>query len=153
MPMVEVKDRQHRPEREAAECLLLRDIASSIRRIDPAAPEKMQGGIRLRIEGVEIPTDVVIVLDVRLRDPAQGRAKNSDSEDLCRLIPLQSDQTAWVGVADGSYDLSVRKNGWKFTNTARLPFCQSLQLSTESGRNLQVHGDTQTVVVKAWLAP
>ena len=102
---------------EPRECSLLRHIVHSIRRLDPAAKDPLRGGLRFRVTGLDLPPDLAVQLSLHLWD---AKAQDSDrglAEIEGRMmpgylgtVPLQLNQTAWVGVADGRYRLVVRSS-------------------------------------------
>lgn len=106
--------RPHSLQWETHEPRLLRHIARTIRRLDPESPELLRGGIRLRIAGLDLSPDMGIKLKVSLWDPDRpdpGRGhemiRNQEIPHSLGEAPVQLDQTAWVGVADGRYRLVV----------------------------------------------
>jgi serine/threonine protein kinase len=106
--------RPHSLQWEAHEPRLLRHIARTIRRLDADSPELLRGGIRLRIAGLDLSPDMGIKLKVSLWNPDQsdpGRGhqviRNQEVPQPLGEAPVQLDQTAWVGVADGRYRLVV----------------------------------------------
>jgi len=99
---------------EAHEPRLLRIIAQHIRRLDPDGPALLRGGIRFRIAGLDLSPDVGLKLKLSLWRPdvlPLGRGTEIiRGEEIPAAIgeaPVQLDQTAWVGVADGRYRLVV----------------------------------------------
>ena len=110
--------RESGPDVDMEECQLLREVHESIHRLDPSAPDMLRGGIRFKIVGVKLPRNFVSFLQVTLHDPAIKYPQyfptpNGD-------CPLQIDQTAWVGVADGKYKLAVYWPGVFNTDVAEL---------------------------------
>jgi tetratricopeptide (TPR) repeat protein/predicted Ser/Thr protein kinase len=97
---------------------MLRHVAQKIRRLDPAAPNPLRGGIRLRITGLDLPPEQAIHLavsltDVGVKEAQKGKQPRSAPEirgESQGSAPVQLDQTAWVGVADGRYRLAVAWN-------------------------------------------
>jgi serine/threonine protein kinase len=97
-------------DREMKECRMLREVQQSIRRLDPAAPDTLRGGLRFRIVGVDVPSGFVQYLQVALHD---AKLKNPQLWPTPGGgAPSQLDQTVWVGVADGKYTLSVTRGGF-----------------------------------------
>jgi hypothetical protein len=94
---------------------VLRHLAHCLRRLDPAAPP-LRGGLRFRVTGLDIPPELTVQLAVTLWDPdlddtGRGWETISGGRRIPAILggaPLQLDQTAWVGVADGRYRLAVR---------------------------------------------
>jgi hypothetical protein len=106
--------RPHSLQWESNEPRLLRHIARTIRCLDPNGMELLRGGIRLRIAGLDLSPDMGIKLRVSLWDPEHpdpGRGhqiiRNQEIPQPLGEAPVQLDQTAWVGVADGRYRLVV----------------------------------------------
>lgn len=97
---------------ESNEPRLLRHIARKIHHLDPNSPELLRGGLRFRIAGLDVSPDVGLKLRVSLWDPENpdpGRGhqiiRGQEVPHPLGEIPVQLDQTAWVGVADGRYRL------------------------------------------------
>jgi predicted Ser/Thr protein kinase len=106
------RPRSLQPEPQGAKTL--RHIAYTIRRIDPSGSEQMRGGLRFRIAGVDLSPDVGLKLSISLSnadgpDPGRGTQIVEGEAVPAPLgdAPVQLDQTAWVGVADGRYRLVV----------------------------------------------
>jgi hypothetical protein len=89
--------------REAAEAGLLRQAHDLARRLDPARPAALRGGIRFRIEGVDLPADLAVSVNIVLTAPG---VKPDPSFLPHRTVPFRKDR-AEVGVADGTYALRV----------------------------------------------
>ncbi|HUQ69803.1 MAG TPA: serine/threonine-protein kinase [Planctomycetaceae bacterium] len=106
--------RPHSLQWESPEPKLLRHLARTIHRLDSTSPELLRGGLRFRIAGVDLSPDLGIKLGVSLWDPEEpdpGRAhrivRGQTIPEVLGEAPVQLDQTAWVGVADGRYRLMV----------------------------------------------
>jgi len=101
---------------EPPESRLLRHMEHTIRRLDPNRTNRLRGGLRFRIAGVDLPPDLGIKFLVSLWDatdqaPEYG-TQWADGQKVGAALgsaPVQLDQTAWVGVADGKYRLSVQR--------------------------------------------
>ena len=94
---------------ESVECVLLRGVFEAVRRLDPDTTDALTGGITLRIAGVELPPGLVPMVHIELFD--QSTATVARSPNLPRLV-LITQQTAFVGVADGRYGVTVSKGGY-----------------------------------------
>jgi hypothetical protein len=99
---------------EPMECSALRHAAYEIRRLDPEVKTPIRGGLRFRIVGLDLPPDLAVVLTVTLWDPkAENPGRGAQQANGATIpaplggVPVQLDQTAWIGVADGHYRLSV----------------------------------------------
>ena len=92
---------------EPYECSGLRFVVHHLRRLDPAA-KPLRGGLRFRIIGLDLPPDLRVALQIILVDAATSNA----GRVLSALgdAPVQLDQTAWVGVADGRYRMEVHQS-------------------------------------------
>jgi hypothetical protein len=112
------RDKQQEPK----ELRLVREVARAVRRLDPAAPDPLRGGIRFRIDGPQSPKNHWIFLNAALwGDPAIkpidigfGATTTPKGESWPLppgQVPLQVDGTAWIGVADGKYRLAVWEGG------------------------------------------
>lgn len=106
--------RPHSLQWEPPEPRLLRHLARVIHRLDPTSPELLRGGVRFRVAGVDLSPDVGIKLSVSLwdpdgPDPDRGHriVRGQEIPQFLGEAPVQVDQTAWVGVADGRYRLVV----------------------------------------------
>jgi predicted Ser/Thr protein kinase len=94
---------------ESDECGLLRDVFAAARRLDPNAADVLQGGLRFRVEGVELPAELVPKLRVELHEQSLDTPTGNDDK-LPRHVPIQ-DQVAFLGVANGRYRVAIRYAG------------------------------------------
>jgi predicted Ser/Thr protein kinase/tetratricopeptide (TPR) repeat protein len=94
---------------EPPECSVLRHVVHELRRLDPGFGDRLRGGLRFRITGLDLPPDLAAQLTLYLWEPAAG--DTGDRWQISGSVPVQLDQTAWVGVADGRYRLVVQKSG------------------------------------------
>jgi hypothetical protein len=89
----------------------LRHIAGVIRRLDPTSATRLQSGMRLRVTGLDLPPELGLHLSLSLEDQtsAAGPTDGASLPAPRRVgeFPIQLDQTAWVGVADGRYRLEL----------------------------------------------
>lgn len=110
--------RERNEQQEAREPRLVREVVRAIRRLDPAAADPLRGGIRFRIVGPQFSRNEVIKLYAALWDPASdpksapfGLRGDGNGNNMVPSppgsFPIQIDGTAWIGVADGKYRLSV----------------------------------------------
>ncbi|MBI4605730.1 MAG: hypothetical protein HY721_27500 [Planctomycetes bacterium] len=97
---------------EPADSIRLRRLVRSIQRLDPASAEAPRGGLRLRITGLDLPPELALNLLVSLWDPAvEGTVGGPGAQAPLGQAPVQLDQAAWVGVADGRYRLQIKRGG------------------------------------------
>ncbi len=101
------------------ECGLVKETAEALMRLESHTPSLLKGGIRLKVSGVRIPSNVQQTLQVFLWSPDSERgdrrlypAKNSFS---LPEVPVGPDQTAWVGVVPGRYKLEISSAGRSLT--------------------------------------
>jgi hypothetical protein len=101
------------------ECGLVKETAQAIMRLDPQSPALLKAGIRVKVQGVRIPSNVEQTLQVYLWSPEIDRgdrrlypAKNSFS---LPEVPIGPSQTAWVGVLPGKYELNISSAGRSLT--------------------------------------
>ena len=120
---------------EPKDSRLLRLLAKTIRRLDPGGPDLLRGGLRLRITGVDLPPELGLHLSVTLSDAAlavEGReergAVNHPATATSVEIPVQLDQSAWAGIADGRYRLEAR-SGSRTATFSRYLGARGAQLS------------------------
>jgi hypothetical protein len=107
---------------EVPEPRLLREVASAVKRLDPKTPDTLQGGIRFRIDGQQIPKSLAVFLNASLWEEPKSKTGSfgstgapPDGESVPLMpgtFPIQTDGTAWIGVADGKYRLRVWSTGW-----------------------------------------
>ena len=90
---------------EDTECGLLRQAYAAVQRLDPNAPDQLQGGIRFRRAGMPIPAEMRIDLRVELRDPSVHEPGSGHSH-LPTRVRMQ-DGSWWIGIANGRYRLRV----------------------------------------------
>jgi predicted Ser/Thr protein kinase/tetratricopeptide (TPR) repeat protein len=140
------------PIEDAPECKLLRNVFHAVQRLDPTTPEALRGGLRLRIEGVEIPADLSLSVEVILCDPALKSTAPELSSNHCRRVPFGPGRTAQVGVADGRYRLTVRKSGWAYPGEAARRVGTLLELDGDRLPEVEVRGAYVDVVIPARLA-
>jgi tetratricopeptide (TPR) repeat protein len=109
--------------REAAEAVLLRQAHDLARRLDPSRPAALRGGIRFKIDGVDIPADLAATANVVLTAPG---VKPDPSFLPHRTVPFRKDR-AEVGVADGTYALRLEGRGMSIPS-GRERFVRLLEL-------------------------
>jgi hypothetical protein len=136
---------------ESAECGLLRDVFAAVKRLDPDSTEALQGGIRFRIADVELPAGLALKLRVELYDQSLNTSTGSD-RSLPRIVPIE-DQSAFVGIADGRYRVSIRSAGSSAHGEAagRMSSLLDLDLSTLP-REVDIQGNTLEFVIPARFA-
>jgi predicted Ser/Thr protein kinase/tetratricopeptide (TPR) repeat protein len=93
---------------------MLRHVAGTIRRLDPNSENPLRGGLRFRITGLDLPPELGLKLSLSLSDAAGPDADPGTVGE----IPLQLDQTGWVGIVDGTYRLGVRRGASSGYSTA-----------------------------------
>jgi predicted Ser/Thr protein kinase/tetratricopeptide (TPR) repeat protein len=137
---------------ECRECSLLRHIAHAVLRLDPGAKDPLRGGLRFRITRLDLPPDLAVQLTLSLGDP-----KVTVSAPFVS-VPVRIDQTAWVGVADGRYRLTVQygsKGGLSSESFgARAGLLYGRMVLDFSGlpEEVEVRGSTvELPPVRAWL--
>ncbi|HVR75012.1 MAG TPA: serine/threonine-protein kinase [Planctomycetota bacterium] len=109
---LEVSRRPRSLAHEPVECRRLRHLAWAIGRLDPTAPGVLHGGLRLRVTGLDLPPDLALNLQLSIWDPAlEGTADGRRARSPLGQAPVQLDQSAWVGVADGAYRLAIKRGG------------------------------------------
>jgi hypothetical protein len=148
-----VKPEDRRIADQAAECQLLQVVYASLRKMDQSDPEDLNGGLRLKFEGLAIPLDVCLWPDITLFDPAVPGAERGTNPALPRTFAVQTDQTAWVGVANGRYRLSVGGFGLTW-DAPSATFAQRLEVDYGSiPDEIEIRGDTiELPSVRMWLA-
>jgi hypothetical protein len=113
------RDKQH----EAREPRMLREVVRSIQRLDPNAPDPLRGGIRFRVVGPQFSRNDVIklyaalwVAPIDLNSAPFGMRGDGNGTNMVPSppgsFPIGIDGTAWIGVADGKYRLSVFRGEW-----------------------------------------
>jgi predicted Ser/Thr protein kinase len=133
---------------ESAECALLRDVFAAVRRLDPDVTDMLQGGLRFRIEGMQLPKGLSPKLRVELYDQTINTSAGRD-RSLPRIVPIQN-QTAFVGVADGRYRVAIRNAGSTFhgEDSGRLSSLLELDLS-KLPKEVEVKGNTLEFAIPA----
>jgi predicted Ser/Thr protein kinase len=134
-------------------CELLQEVFQAVQRLDPAVPDALRGGLRIKLEGVAIPAGLSLWLNVVLTDAALSKeeVRRGNLEPwLHRWAPVQLDQTIWVGVADGRYHLSLGHGGMSWD--AKAPgephrVGRLLELDGDSLPDVEINGSTREVVV------
>jgi predicted Ser/Thr protein kinase len=95
--------------------LLLPETVAAIRRLDPDWPNPLRGGLRFRIEGVELPPEINVALAPRLAvpptDPRFVEITGTRGFLLGQPVEVGTGRTAWVGVADGTYRFYLQSSG------------------------------------------
>jgi serine/threonine protein kinase len=138
---------------EMKECRMLRLVQQSIRRLDPATPDTLRGGIRFKIVGVEISRTILSYLNVTLYDPSLSNPVYFPTPN--GVCPLQIDQTAWLGVADGKYSLVVRWSGVDNPDPTERYDGKSIGAGIELDlddvpREVEIAGDTKEITLHAY---
>jgi predicted Ser/Thr protein kinase len=134
---------------ESAECGLLRDAFEAVRRLDPETPDALTGGIRFRIEGVQLPPGLVPKVRLELFD--QSVTIKSSDRLLPRLVPIQQ-QTGFAGVADGRYRVSIRYGGsYSSDDSGRIGSLLELDFGGLP-KTVEISGNTLELVIPARLS-
>ncbi|MBI3866760.1 MAG: serine/threonine protein kinase [Planctomycetia bacterium] len=138
---------------QAAECQLLQVVYASLRKLDQSDPQDLCGGLRFNFAGLAIPSDVCIWPEITLYDPAVPGAEREINPVLPRTFAVQTDQTAWVGVANGRYRLRVAGFGMTW-DAPSANFAQRLEVDYGSiADDVEIRGDTvELPPVRVWLA-
>jgi tetratricopeptide (TPR) repeat protein len=129
------------------ECALLRKVVTAWRRLDPAAPDVLRGGLRLRLEGIDLPADLDLGLRVVLYAPAVPGAAQEANRSLTRTAPVRPDRTIRLGVADGRYHISLSKASWAYTTEAARRVGTLLELDAPSPPEVEIRGTVVDVPV------
>jgi len=159
------RDRQD----QSKEPRLLRALGQAIRRLDPAAPDTLRGGIRFRVVGPLPPANDWKFLRVSLWDPALENPRHSGfgaigvpasplgnrAGDFVPahpgMFPLQLDGTAWVGVADGKYRLAVWPAGFGgFSDKTRQPHTPVELDFRGVPEEVEIRGETIEVPIRSY---
>jgi predicted Ser/Thr protein kinase len=97
---------------------LLYDIVAAIRRLDGAWPNPLRGGLRFRLEGIDLPREIAIGLQPILVDPAVLPEETNNLTSrwgylLQKKVEVKGGggKTAWAGVADGRYAWRILVTG------------------------------------------
>jgi|GEM_PF-6653711 len=147
----------------AKEPRLLQALGQAIRRLDPAAPDTLRGGIRFRLVGPLPPPQEWKFLRVSLWDKSLKKPLHSSfgamgppngGEQVPAhpgMFPLQLDGTGWVGVADGKYRLAVWQGGagglWHGTPQPTKP----VELDFRNlPQEVEIRGDTIEVTIRSY---
>lgn len=132
---------------ETAECGLLRDAFAAHQRLDPDAPDRLRGGLRFRIEGVKLPARLTIKLRVELHDLSTA-ASDVTKQPLPRIVPINN-QTAFLGVADGRYRVSIRMAGTSSRGAAASRVSSLLALDfSDVLKEVEINGNTLDMVIR-----
>jgi len=127
---------------DAEECLLVRELVNTIRRLSPADLPEPRGQIVFDVVGAELPDSIGIELTLELCDPAIDNPDQGLPHRLPRLVPLRRDIPVSVQVLDGRYRLKYRGHhrGWddSVAHLARL-----MQVDVDQWpEEIEVRGDT-----------
>jgi hypothetical protein len=135
---------------ESDECGLLRDAFDAVRRLDPDTPDALTGGLRFRIEGVQLPPGLVPKLRIDLFDQSVVTVKPSDRR-LPRLVPIPQ-HSGFVGVADGRYRFAIRYGGsYSSDDSARVGSLLELDLKGLPN-TVEIRGNTLELLIPARLS-
>ncbi len=95
---------------DAGECLLVRDLVTSLHRLSPDTFALPQGSITFEVVGFQLPPSIGIDLSLQLCAPDVQNPHQELPYSLPRLVPLRQDIPVRVGVLDGTYRLECRGN-------------------------------------------
>src|SRR5258708_38995828 len=110
--------------------------------MDQSDRQDLCGGLRFKFKGLAIPPDVSLWPDITLYDPAVPGAEREKNPDLPRAFAVQTDQTAWVGVANGRYRVRVGSFGLTW-DSASANFAPRLEVDYDSiPKEVVIRGDT-----------
>ncbi|MBI3862448.1 MAG: serine/threonine protein kinase [Planctomycetia bacterium] len=147
---------------QSKEPRLLRALSQAIRRLDPAAPDTLRGGIRFRLVGpLPSPQDWkflrVSLWDRSLDNPVHSAfgAVGVPGGDLMPghpgTFPLQLDGTAWVGVADGKYRIAVWHTGSGGIGDGKSTPRKPVELEFRGvPAEVEIRGDTIEVPIRSY---
>ncbi|QEH31852.1 Serine/threonine-protein kinase PknB [Aquisphaera giovannonii] len=107
------------PRFDPPEARFLLDIEAAIRALDPAAPSRLKGGLRFRLTGLELPPGVSVFFSPSLVDPALDPKLAGNGGGFLPNVHIGRERTAWLGVADGHYRLSVPAPGKSYGHDGR----------------------------------
>jgi tetratricopeptide (TPR) repeat protein len=133
------------------ECVLLRKVVAGWRRLDPAAPDVLSGGLRLRLEGIDLPADLDLGLRIILYDPAVPGASQEANRSLTRTAAVRPDRTVLIGVADGRYHLSVAKSGWSWKEKTSQRVGVLLEFDPPTPAEVEIRGQVVDVPIHGHL--
>lgn len=89
----------------------LRQIVEALQRLDPSTPNTLHGGLRFHLDPPDLPPELGLKALVSLAriDPDKTPDPHGPSTALAAGdVPIQLDRTAWLGVVDGRYRLTVK---------------------------------------------
>src|SRR5690606_36634035 len=122
----------------------------AVQRLSPESPNVLTGGLRIRIDGVELPKDFVLNLLVVLTDQLVPDTEPIDNA-LPHTVPVIN-QVARVGIANGRYRASIRNWGSSYWGTEHTALSQLLELDFSGlPTEVEIHGDTLEFVIPATL--
>lgn len=144
---------------------VLRHLGETIRRLDPEAPALLRGGLRMRVTGLDLPPELGLHIALSLWDPdvaTNGRSTEIiDGRTVSSILgdfPVQLDQTAWVGVADGRYRIAMKPGSRSGTASRYLgsrgsQLFRMLQLDfSEMPEEIEIRGGTINLpAIRAYL--
>jgi hypothetical protein len=102
----------------------------------------------LRISGLDLPPELGLHLSISIWDAPTGEAGIADVAAPLGEVPIQLDQTGWVGVVDGRYRISVRDGARSAISSEHLgargsQLYQLLALDTSGlPAEVEIHGET-----------
>lgn len=109
---------------DVGECLLIRELAADLRRLDPASLPNPKSTIEFEVLGASIPPTMSVDLILELSDPAIEHPDQGLSHNLPRNVPLRQGAPVRLTILDGRYRLRTRGHHalWSSTDerTARL---------------------------------
>jgi hypothetical protein len=135
---------------------MLQDAFTALRRLAPEMPDALQGGIRLTVQGLQIPPEINVALSVIICDPSIKDPDEGLRQLLSRHIAIREDQTAWVGVADGRYRMAVRESGRSFSGDVADSLRRVYRLLVldfdKVPSEVEIQGNVQEFIIAARLA-
>lgn len=144
---IDPNERRNLPDQP--ECRLIRDAHAALKRLDPTAPDDLRGGIQFQIEGVPIPSNLLVGISLELRSPSVP-VNEPRPAILSQVVPVQVDQTARVGVADGRYRMMVASSKTWFSSPDDLGNRLELDMA-DLPQEIEIRGGTVELAIPARL--
>ncbi|MEQ9410912.1 MAG: serine/threonine-protein kinase [Fuerstiella sp.] len=114
---------------DAEECQLIAGLLADLRRVSPGDAVSASGGVTITLDGVPLPSDVVLALRLELCDPQIASLDAGLPYQLPRLALAANGGESTIGILPGNYRLKVSGHQARWgTESAR--FMRLLQIDT-----------------------